>query len=211
MRHRRRGRVRTRQIQHPVDAVASEHFQRAGTGRGRQGVGVDAHEQRPADALGPAVVTDGLGDRQHMPFVECAVQRRTPVPRRAERHALGRNSGVGCVGPIDRHQFAHINQCRARCYLTGKRADAAEPVLAVLALSGLAGRHFVRIGDRDGTRVRISAQKHVGAVGHSVTGREMSMKHDAARLATRLCVTAPSQFGIFRSKKGFCPRGIYIV
>jgi len=31
---------------------------------------VDAHEQRPADAQGPAVVAQGLGDGQHVPFVE---------------------------------------------------------------------------------------------------------------------------------------------
>ena len=73
-------------------------------------MGVDAKKKRPGDALGFAVVADGLRDRQHMPFVERAVERRAAVPRGAEGDALSRDRRVGRVNVVSSHELAHIDQ-----------------------------------------------------------------------------------------------------
>ena len=125
MRNSRRRRVRARQIQHHLNAIRGQHLQRAGAGGGRQRMGVDAHEQWPVDALGLAVITEGLRDGQDMPFVERAVERRTPVAGGAKRDTLRRNRWVGRVCPIGGNQFRHVDQRGERRHLTSEWADAA--------------------------------------------------------------------------------------
>ena len=98
--HSRRGRVFVVLRQPDLHAVGRQHFQRAGRGRGRQGVSVGADEQRAIDALFLAVQADGLGDGQHVVFVETQFKRSAPVPRGAEGHPLGRHGSVGAAGVV---------------------------------------------------------------------------------------------------------------
>ena len=57
----------------------------------RQRVRVDAEEQRPVDALPLPVLADRLGDRQHVPLVEAALERRAAMAGGAEGDALRRH------------------------------------------------------------------------------------------------------------------------
>ena len=114
---------------HHRHAVGRQHFQGAGTGRGRQRVGVDADKQRAVDALGFAVQADRLADGQNVPFVETQVERAAPVPGRAKGHALGGDRGIRLAGVIGRYQSRDIDQQFCRCRFARKRTEChAKPL-----------------------------------------------------------------------------------
>src|SRR5487761_2034777 len=104
------------------------------------GMGVDTEEQRPVDALGLAVVTDRLRDRQHMPFVERDVERRAPVSRGPERDALRRYRRVGNLGVIRGDEPRHVDEQRRRCRLAGERTDLGGHGAAAMRLANCCGR-----------------------------------------------------------------------
>ena len=108
---------------HHGDAVGGEDFQRAGAGRGRQCMGVDADEQRAGDALGFAIQADRLADGQNMPFVETQIERTAAVAGGAERHSLGRNRCIRLAGVIGRNQSRDIDQQFCRCRFARKRTE----------------------------------------------------------------------------------------
>ena len=93
VRDRRRRRVLVVLGDHHLDAVGRQHLERAGEGRLRQRVRVDAEEQRAVDVLRRAVLADRLGDGEDVPFVEargrttsrdgrrCRTPRAAPAPR----------------------------------------------------------------------------------------------------------------------------------
>ena len=118
--HRRR-RVAVVLVDHHLDAIGREHFQRARQRRLRQRVGVDAGEQRPADAAGLAVIADRLADREDVGLVEGVVEGGPAMPRRAERHPLRRIGGIGLAHEIGRHQPRYIGQHRRLGRLAGER------------------------------------------------------------------------------------------
>ncbi len=123
VRHHRRRRVFVVFRQHDIDAVGRQHLDRGGTGRERQRVRVDTEKERAVDALAPAVATDGLADGGDMPFVERGVERRTPVPRGAERHPLGGHRGVRDSGVVGGDQPAHVEEHRRWRRMTGEGTD----------------------------------------------------------------------------------------
>jgi len=86
-------------------------------------MGIDAEVQRAVDALAIAVFADGLADRQHMPFIETALERVATVPGRAERDALRRHRGISAQVGIGGEQLRHIDQQRLWCRLAGERTD----------------------------------------------------------------------------------------
>ena len=74
--------------QHQFDAIGSQHLDRAGICRRGQRMRVEAEEQRAGDALGAAVIAQGLRDGEHVPLVEGAVEGRATVSRGAKGHPL---------------------------------------------------------------------------------------------------------------------------
>ena len=87
--HRRR-RIAVALVDHHLDAIGREHFQRARQGRLRQRVGVDADEQRAGDAAALAMIANRLADREDVCLVEGVVEGGAAMPRGAERHPLRR-------------------------------------------------------------------------------------------------------------------------
>ena len=71
---------------------------------------IDAHEQRPVDALLLAVLTQRLGNRQHVVLVETAFEGRTAVPGRAKRDLLVRVCWVRVIKVISRNQAWNIDE-----------------------------------------------------------------------------------------------------
>ena len=118
--HRRR-RVAVVLVDHHLDAVRREHFQRARQRRLRQRMGVDPDEQRPVDAAGLAMIADRLADREDMVLVEGVVERGAAMPGGAERNPLRRYGRVGLARKIGRHQPRHIGQHRRLGGLAGER------------------------------------------------------------------------------------------
>ena len=92
VRNHRSGRVFVLIREHDFHTVGRQHFERAGTGRHRQRVRVDAEEQRAADALPLAVIANGLTDGQNMPFVESDLQRRSRDAPRCRTQPAARRS-----------------------------------------------------------------------------------------------------------------------
>ena len=82
---------------------------------------VTADEQRPGGAVRGAVLDDGLSDRQDVGLVECSVERRAAVTRRAERHLLGDVVGIGFDRVVGRHQMGQIDKVFGLGRLTGTR------------------------------------------------------------------------------------------
>jgi hypothetical protein len=121
--HHRRRRITVALVDHHLDAIGREYFQRARQSRLRQRVGVDADEQRTGDAAAVAMIADRLADRQDMRLVEGVVEGGAAMPRGAERHPLRRHQGVGLSGKIGRHQPRDVRQHRRLDHLAGKRID----------------------------------------------------------------------------------------
>ena len=112
MRDHRRRRVFVLVREHDFHTVGRQHFERAGIRRFGQRVGVDPQKQRAIDALLLAVITNGLTDGQHMPFVEAVFKRATAMPRGAKRDPLGGHRSVGQVAVVSRDEPGHIDQQR---------------------------------------------------------------------------------------------------
>jgi len=74
------------------------------------GVGVFPHEKRAIDALGMAVLTDGLRDGENMRFGEGAVQRTAPVTAGAETDHLIRVAGVGATIKVVTLELCDIDE-----------------------------------------------------------------------------------------------------
>ena len=123
--HRRR-RVAVMLVDHHLDAVGREHFQRARQRRLGQRMGVDADEQRTVDAGGLAMVADRLADREDMVLVEGVVERGAAMAGGAERHPLRRHGRIGLFGEIRRHQPRNIRQHRG-IGRSCRRADDFQP------------------------------------------------------------------------------------
>ena len=65
---------------HDLNAVGRKHFKRAVQCGPRQGMRIDADEERPVDALLLAVAADRLADRKDVRFIESAVERSPAMP-----------------------------------------------------------------------------------------------------------------------------------
>jgi hypothetical protein len=77
-------------------------------------VRVNPEEQRAVYALPPAVLTNGLTDGEHMPFVESVFEGGATMPRSAERNPLRGDRRIGSLSIIRSHQFRNIHQHRGR-------------------------------------------------------------------------------------------------
>ena len=107
--HRGRG-IAVVLVDHRLDAICCQNFNRGGECRFRQSMGVHAKKERPADAGLAAVKADGLGNRPDMRLVERRGEGRTTVPRRAERDALRGDCGIGRQREIGGHQPRDVDQ-----------------------------------------------------------------------------------------------------
>ena len=81
--------------QHDIDPVGGEHLERAGQGRLREWMGVDAQEERPVGFLLSAVETNGLGDGQDVPSLKerSKEEPRWPEVPKVTRCSATRGSG----------------------------------------------------------------------------------------------------------------------
>ena len=134
VRNHRRRRVAVVHVDHHLDAVGREHFQRARQRRLRQRVGVDADEQRAGDAAALPVIAQRLADRQDMRLVEGVVERGAAMPRGAERHPLRRHRRIGLAGEIGRHQPRHVRQHGRRSGLAGERVYVSGHLISSMCL-----------------------------------------------------------------------------
>jgi hypothetical protein len=144
VRNNRRRRIAVVRVDHHLDAVGREYLQRTRQRRLRQRVGVDAEEQRPADAACPPMIAKRLADGKDMRLVERVVEGRAAMPRGAEGDPLRRDRRVGLAGKIRRHQPRYIDQHRwgddragQRVYFSSHLVSSmlqAEQRSAVLAL-----------------------------------------------------------------------------
>ena len=75
--------------------LRGEHLERRLLGWSGQRVRVLAHVERTVDAVLPAILADGLGDRRDVRRGETAIERRSPVAAGAERDALTAVAQVG--------------------------------------------------------------------------------------------------------------------
>jgi hypothetical protein len=118
--------------------------------------------ERPADAAAPAVVADGLRDRQDVRLVERAAERRAPVAARAETDPLRAVRRVGRPRRVLHPQAIQIDEKVGRRGLAGERMDGhhvivshpsvARPVSAARARIA-AGRSICRHRTRASTTV----------------------------------------------------------
>jgi hypothetical protein len=60
---------------HDLHPVRRQHLHAGEEGRNRKSMGVEAEKQRPIYPLLEAVLANGLGDGQDVPFVEGPVER----------------------------------------------------------------------------------------------------------------------------------------
>jgi hypothetical protein len=93
--------------EHDFHTVGRQHFERTGKRRLRKRVRIDPQKQRAIDALLLAVITNGLTDGKHMPFVEAVFERATMMPRGAKRDPLPGHRRVGQVAVVGRDELAH--------------------------------------------------------------------------------------------------------
>ena len=84
---------------------------------------VEADKQRAIYALALSMRADRLTDREHMPFVETALECRAAMTRSAESDALCRHGGIGTFGVIRSYQTRYIDQQVQRRGFPGKCAE----------------------------------------------------------------------------------------
>ena len=114
-------------VDHYLDVVRSEDFERRGERRFRERVGVDPHEERTIDAVLRTIETDRLGDGEDVLFVERALDGCSAVARGPERDPLRGDRGVGLERVVRRHESRNVGEYRFRRRLTGQRADSHSP------------------------------------------------------------------------------------
>ncbi len=119
VRQRRGRRVSQCLVHHHRDIVGRQHLERAGEGRLGESVSILGQEQGTIGAVGRAVFTNGLGDRQYVAFVERAVEGGAAVSAGAEAHALLRHRRVGPFGVIRSDQPRDVHEHLRRRALTG--------------------------------------------------------------------------------------------
>src|SRR5439155_5344006 len=121
-----------------VNLNGRHDFEGAGERRLGERMGVHPDKERPVDALLFAVDADGLRDREDVPFIKGAIERRSAVPGRAEGNALRWNLRVGPFGVIRRYQARHVNKFCGIGRVPGVGTDghsSAPPLLSTSALN----------------------------------------------------------------------------
>src|SRR5690606_20481778 len=92
-----------------------------------QGVGVDAEEERPIDALLLAVLADGLRDGEDMLLVECGREGGAAVARGAEADTLLAAPRIGLERVVGADEPRDVHEPVARRRLTSKRVHSHAP------------------------------------------------------------------------------------
>ncbi|MNN15716.1 hypothetical protein D3C81_1288290 [compost metagenome] len=123
MRHGRGGGELAAPGDRAFHAIRGKDFQCVLERRLRQCVGVHAEVQRAVDVMEFAVVADRLADRQHMPFVEAALERDATVSGGAEGDPLRRLRRVGTQVDVGGEQVGHVDQRRGGGRLSGEGID----------------------------------------------------------------------------------------
>ena len=102
-----------------LDVIGCQDFKGTAEGRFRQGVRIPPHEQRAADTVLFAVITDGLGNGVDMAFVEGLFQRGTTVPGRSKRHTLCGLMRIRRFRIIGTDERGNVFQCLGRRQFAG--------------------------------------------------------------------------------------------
>ena len=92
---------------HPV---RSQHLEGRSVCRFGQRVGIHSQVERPMDPVCRSPLADRLRHREDVRFVEGALERRTPMARRAEGHALRGIRGVGAYREIGRNEPGNVDE-----------------------------------------------------------------------------------------------------
>ncbi len=129
VREHRRRRVLVVFCEHDLDAIGGEHLKGAGASRYRERVRIDAEEQRATNTILRPVLADRLADRQHVPFVERAIQRRSPMPRGTEGDRLRGHCHIGDPGVVRCNELRHVHPSDRGGGLAGKRTDIHSAIL----------------------------------------------------------------------------------
>ena len=123
MRNRRRRRIAVVLVDHHLDVVCREHFERARQRRLGQRMGVDPDKQRTGKTGALPMIAQRLADRDDMRLVERMVERGAAMPGCAERNPLRRHRRIGLAGKIRCHQPRNIRQHRGVSGFAGERID----------------------------------------------------------------------------------------
>ncbi len=86
---------------------------------------VNAYEEWTANAERPALIANGLGNGQHMPFVERRIKCTSAVPRGSESNPLCSNRRVRLLVVVGRNEPVHIDKLSGSCEFAGEGADVA--------------------------------------------------------------------------------------
>ena len=122
-----------------IDPACHEHAEGRGRRRFGQCVSVAADEQRPAIAALHSIAAYRLGRRQDVGLVERVAERRAAMPRRPERHPLGRVGRVGSAVVIGRQQGVDIDEDRR---VGGLTSPFAEDHPGMMSRAGTRSRRF---------------------------------------------------------------------
>src|SRR5579883_3319261 len=110
----RRGSKAVALLDDGLDSVGGQHFQRGALRRGRQRVAVLPHVKRAVRTLMPAIVADGLRDRQNVSLGKGAVQRGTAVTAGPEDDPLTGVADIGTIFVVRALQASKVYQHRFR-------------------------------------------------------------------------------------------------
>ena len=110
--------------EHDFDPVGGQHFQGAGARQAGQRVRINTEIQGSADSSPLSIITNGLTDREHMPFVETTLERRASMPGSAESHPLLWHGMVRHVAVVGRDELRHVDQLLRPGRLASQRADS---------------------------------------------------------------------------------------
>ena len=95
---------------HHVDPIGGQYFERSRAGRHRQRMGIDSQIKWSGYLLLFTVQANRLGNREDMPFIERAVERRTAMPGGAEGNPLRRDCKIGHLGEVRGDESRHVDQ-----------------------------------------------------------------------------------------------------
>ena len=105
-----------------LDVISGKDLEGSGAGGDREGVGVNAEEERAVGSLAFAIEADGLRDGHDMSFIEIAVEGGAAMAGGAKGDALRGHRGIGRRGKIGREEPGYVDKRCGVHRFAGKRA-----------------------------------------------------------------------------------------
>ena len=110
-------------VDHRLDAVGGQNFERTGKRRHRERVRVHPEVQRTVDILTFPIKANRLADREDVRLVERGVERGPAMARGAERDSLRRVVRIRLEAVVGGDQTRHVDELRLIDGFSGEWAD----------------------------------------------------------------------------------------